>query len=350
MDIVFDDIIYSIQKAGGVSEVWSQITLNPPYDTFHITYTDAEKNISYKRYKNHRYIMCSNHFIFIKRYLNLNIKSREKYIFHSSYFRASKNKMALNVTTVHDFIYEYYYRNVKALPHKWQKRYAVMNSDAVICVSENTKKDLKKFYPDYKGLIKVIHNGYKEDVYQYRGNLEREKIILYVGSRAFYKRFDLAIELMKMVKGYQFVIVGGGDLTNVEKNMLKSLPKGSYKKEGYLTDDELSELYNKAYFLCYPSEYEGFGIPPVEAQACGCIPICQKKSSLVEVLNGTGIELDTDHLENTAQKIFQCLDMNVLEKLQKEGRENAKRFSWDKCRIETYNLYDELWARRVGDN
>lgn len=344
MNIVFDDIIYSIQKAGGVSEVWSQVTLAPLHRAVHIGYANGAENIFFRRNKAHKYEIRPGKCMILQRYLNPKINSEKKFIFHSSYFRTCPNKMAINITTVHDFIYEYYYSSIKLIPHKLQKRNAVMNSDAVICVSENTKRDLEKFYPWYKGMVKVIYNGYKSDVYQYKDGIKKEKLILYVGSRAFYKRFDLAVELMKRLEGYQLVIIGGGELTRQENALLRTLPEGSYKKESYLTDQELAVLYNRALFLCYPSEYEGFGIPPVEAQACGCIPICQRKSSLTEVLNGTGIELDVCNLENTAERIRQCEDGKVLRNMQEEGFKNVKRFSWDKCRKETYDLYDELWG------
>ena len=105
-----------------------------------------------------------------KRYLPVTCKNvNESFIFHSSYFRISSNPNAINITTVHDFTYEYFYHGLHKWIHCWQKYYAIRKSKYVVCISENTKKDLLNFLPDVdEKKIHVIYNGVSDDYYPWK--------------------------------------------------------------------------------------------------------------------------------------------------------------------------------------
>ncbi len=336
MNLIYDDIIYNLQKSGGISAYWRKLEdCIVPEKT--IVYDGAESNIFYKEAKNLERRKINK----LERYKNLKLKEKDNFVFHSSYYRVCKNKNAVNVTTIHDFTYEYFRHDFFALAHKIQKKYAVMHSDGVICISENTLADLRKYYPSYKGKVKVIYHGYDPDLYKFK-NLPRNKDVLFVGSRASYKAFAFTLSLLKELPDLNLKIIGGGDLSEEEKNLLEANIPNRYEKLSFVSNEDLADLYNKSFALFYPSEYEGFGFPVIEAQACGCPVICQKKSSIPEVSGGKCIYVISQDLNSSVLEIKQLFDSSYYNKIQKEGLENVKRFSWENCIEETKAFYAEL--------
>lgn len=321
MQIYYDNIIYSLQKTGGITTYWNELIKR-------INEINFIKSISKKN-----------------RYKDVFVDSSEKFIFHSSYYRICKNKSAINITTVHDFTYEYYRNDLKSLVHKMQKKRAVRKSDGVICVSENTAMDLRKYYPWYKKPIKVIYHGFSDEYKLLK--IERKPFFLFVGARGNYKNFELAVKIINKINGVKLVIVGGGDLSDTEIYLLNSSIPERYEKKGFVENSELSILYNQARGLLYTSDYEGFGIPALEAQSCGCPVICQRKSSLPEVVLDSAVYIPST-LEATDLNAVQLLVTNedFFNQKQKEGYENIKRFSWDKCAKETYKFYEEIYNKK----
>jgi mannosyltransferase len=349
MLIFYDDIVYSLQKAGGISVMWAHITEQNVYKSIHIVHHSAENNEFFKENVGQEYNFIDDKMMTVRRYINPVLKKtqQEPFIFHSSYYRYCGNKYAINITTVYDFIYEFYRHDIKAMAHKLQKKNAVMHSDGVICISESTKKDLQKLYPAYKGMIKVIHCGYDTETYYYEAH-SKEKIILSVGARVSYKRFDITVKIVKALIDCKLIIVGGGKLTEDEIALLESEIPGRYEKSGYLSNDELRQLYNKAFFLSYCSDYEGFGIPPIEAQACGCPVVCQEKSSIPEVVQDSGVYIDPNNMEESIDRIKLLYDEKYYSQIVQKGLENVKRFSWDKCRDEVTDFYkDVLKSKKI---
>ena len=342
MEIIYDDIVYSLQKAGGISVMWSHITEQKTFGASHITYKSAYSNEFYKKNDGQIYHILDDRFLSVKRYLNPTINSNTNpFLFHSSYFRYCKNSKAINITTVYDFIYEFYRHDIKGIAHKLQKKKAVMHSDGVICISESTKKDFKKIYPKYSGLIKVVHCGYDRETYYFEP-CKKEKTVLFVGARSTYKRFDLAVQIVMALSDCILVIVGGGRLSYEEHTLLEKYIPGRYEKSDYLSNEELRHLYNKAFILTYCSDYEGFGIPPIEAQACGCPVVCQKKSSIPEVVKDSGIFIDPNNMNDSIERIKKLYDAKYYNEIVDKGLENVKRFSWDKCRDEVVSFYEEV--------
>lgn len=347
MKIVYDDIIFSLQKSGGVSVVWSELLKRAPEDAIHILYDNAEQNQFYDKDKEYNPIIRSSKGLVFQRYMNIRLKSNKPFIFHSSYYRYCTNANAINVTTVHDFTYEYYRKDIASNLHKRQKKNAVMHSKGVVCISENTKKDLLKFYPDYQGKIKVIYNAYDKNSYYQELNLKHSADILFVGGRAAYKRFDLAVEIVRKLPKTRLAIVGGGDLTTVEKNQLEKELSGRYIFKGRVPNDELRHLYGEALCTCYMSDYEGFGLPIIEAQACGCPVVCQRNSSLTEVGRDSVIYFDKNNIENSVDEISKLTDPKYYFDIQIKGLENCKRFSWDKSAHEVFEFYKELYQDSI---
>lgn len=104
------------------------------------------------------------------KYLPVSYKASSPFIFHSSFFRYCLSKNAINVTTVHDFTNEYFQSGSGARKERWIKHNAIRHSDYIVCISENTRKDFFKFYPNFPSeKVKVIYNGVSDDYYQIQG-------------------------------------------------------------------------------------------------------------------------------------------------------------------------------------
>jgi mannosyltransferase len=214
-----------------------------------------------------------------------------------------------------------------------------------------------KFYPQInEEQVKVIYNGVSEDYYpllQIENHsinkiipFQSKEYILYVGGRrSNYKNFRMLVESCQIVK-IPLVIVGGGELSKYEGSMLRvKLGASQYIQLNGMTNAQLNQLYNHAAFLVYPSLYEGFGIPIIEAQKAGCPVICSNQSSIPEVA-GKGAFLIN---EISALKIAEILHQNksrsgVTASIVEQGFLNAQRFSWDKCYQQTKQVYVDVYS------
>lgn len=353
--IYFDNIIYSLQKAGGISVYWSELskriasinkdTVFYEYPNFNIFNKDLENNIYRESSFSYKLL----------RYLNFQKKIDKGSVFHSSYYRISKQKDIVNITTVHDFTYEYFVGGFRKFVHALQKGRAIKNSDGIICISENTKKDLMQFYPDIdKAKIVVIYNGVGNEfkklenansflVSKFKA-LRDKNYILYVGDRSSYKNFDIAVNTVNQLQNYHLVVVGGKDLNDEER---KSIKNEYFHFQG-ISSDELNILYDNAFCLLYPSSYEGFGIPIVEAMKAGCPVVSSNISSIPEVAGDAGLLVDEINSYNFIKEIFKLENTNFRYEVINKGLEQAKKFSWDKCANETYAFYQKILKKKFG--
>lgn len=341
MRIVFDNIIYSLQKAGGISVVWTNLILRISQaikDVVYLEY-DGEQNInrqSITLYHNN-IIQKRNRFPWIARYCNPSFHCNEPFIFHSSYFRTCNNPHAINITTVHDFTYEYYVNNpIKKWIHCRQKYQAIRKSDYVVCISEHTRKDLLKFLPDVReDKVKVIYNGVG-DTFHILDNRRTEDYVLFVGNRDPYKNFDKIIK--PVCEARLRLVIIGKPLHNSETQLLNATGC-RYEYAGYVSDEELNILYNNAFCLLYPSEYEGFGLPVIEAQKAGCPVIAYNGSSIKEITGDDTLLLQTTSKEEIITKLQLLHIPSLRESVISRGLENARNYSWEKMANEYLSLY-----------
>ncbi|GAG44970.1 unnamed protein product, partial [marine sediment metagenome] len=112
---------------------------------------------------------------------------------------------------------------------------------------------------------------------------------------------------------------------------------------GYVGTDDLVAFYNLASVLVYPSFYEGFGLPILEAASCGCPVIASQRGSIPEVAGDAAIYVDPESVEEIAQTMVAALnDRSLLKSLRRKGLERVKGFSWERCARETHNVYSKL--------
>lgn len=357
MNITYDNIIFSLQKAGGISIYWVELIKRLQNRQNVFFYENSNDNIFRKKIQLQTQ-KNSNLIIEFYRYFPFLKKLPSKSIFHSSYYRVSLQIDVVNITTVHDFTYEYFRSGLAKYIHTFQKGFSIKRSDGIICVSENTKRDLMKFFPvTEESKIKVIYNGVCKELVKLENPIDylvnefkilrNKKYILFIGDRSNYKNFDVVIQVIKKLKNYSLVIVGGQDFSEKEKSSMLMIEHKVYHFKG-LSGDKLNILYNNAFCLLYPSSYEGFGIPIAEAMTVGCPVVSTNRSSIPEVAGDAALLVDKLEADNFANKIRKLENYGFRGDLINRGLEQSKKFCWDKCFEETHRFYQDIWKRKFG--
>ncbi len=259
------------------------------------------------------------------------------------------------VVTIHDVAYFYY-------PEEFLKKdlyklknwtsYALNRSSKVIAVSENTKKDIIKFYETPEQKIEVIHNGFNitssvetpEEV-----KLPTSPYLLYVGTLQPRKNVVKLIEAFSSLKkehaDLKLYLVGkkGWLYDEIYVRVTQLNLQDDVVFTGYVTDGEKNALYKHAQAYVLPSLYEGFGNPPLEAMSAGCPAIVSNNSSLPEVCGDACVYFDPNDTIDMAKKIDEVLSNNELRaSLKAKGLQRVKEFSWKKCADETLNVLKEV--------
>ncbi len=359
--IFLDNIIFSLQEAGGISAYWSHIVkeiVNEPgfqckfldYNNHNIFRNELSINPENKIKPPGRIYPLS-----VQRFLNPKLKGEEG-IFHSSYYRVARGKKMVNITTVHDFTYESYRNGAAKWVHHWQKNHAIMHSKQIICVSDFTKTALLNYYPAMdENKVRVIYNGVEPLFTKLSTNLVSElkkltsfssgEYVIYVGARKnSYKNFKAVMDAC-LLNGNPLITVGGELMTQQEEmHLCNNLGNARYQHLSNLPVSDLNILYNHAICLIYPSLYEGFGIPVIEAQKAGCPVIGANRSAIPEVAGKGAILLDEVSTFTLAEAVREILtNRTETDNLIKEGFKNAERFSWDKCYLQTKQVYKEVY-------
>ena len=364
MNVFLDNIVFLLQKQGGISVFWYEFINRIMQDAdFDCKFIDLPNdNIFRKQLNIPLSDILDNRLnklpVKLQRYVNPTIK--EEGIFHSSYYRVGKGSQVCNVTTVHDFTYEYYFKGLPKLVHHFQKKNAILNSKKIICVSNNTKTDLLRFYPNLNdGQIEVIYNGVSDDYFPLQTGdctflnntfgTDFKEYVLFVGKREdAYKNFGMVVDACRLTKS-KLLIVGGGHLSRSEVVMLDSqLGLHQYKQIAGVTNVQLNEIYNNASFLVYPSLYEGFGISIIEAQKSGCPVICSNTSSIPEIAGKGAYLLGKISALKIAEILLQNKSRNnITNSIIEEGYLNSQLYSWDNCYQQTKQVYVDMYSKFI---
>jgi glycosyltransferase involved in cell wall biosynthesis len=266
------------------------------------------------------------------------------------------------VMTVHDLGAEYLpqmHQLKQRLYLNWMTHHQLKSATKLIAVSQATKKDLVKRARIDPKKVEVIYEGVNFEVFKKvkadilvnilsKFDINKGKYFLFVGTIQPRKNLERLIEAFSKLKegDQRLVLVGGkGWLSEaIYQAPQKFGVEDKVKFLGRVSDEELAALYSGAKALTYPSLFEGFGLPILEAQACECPVITSKISSMPEVAGppagGGAILVDPYNLEEIIKAMQQVQDKRPA--LIKKGLENVRQFSWEKAALETLELFKSL--------
>lgn len=215
----------------------------------------------------------------------------------------------------------------------------------ILTVSEFSKKEISKYFNipfdkidvTYNGIDHILRINPDETVFCKFG-IERNNYVLAVSSLNPSKNFKLILEAAKQLKNINFVIAGGSNV-NVFKEQGFEITS-NVKFIGYIKDEELISLYKYATCFVYPSIYEGFGIPPIEAMYCRCPVIVSNIEVLSEVCGKGALYCDIKNADILTNKIQQIYNNIInIDKLIEEGKKNIKKYKWDNAAKKIINFF-----------
>lgn len=276
-------------------------------------------------------------------------------IVHETYYSFSSvaTKTTKVVVTVHDMIHELYPESFASWDSTArEKAVAVKRADHIICVSENTKSDLVEILGVAADSISVVYHGFsltqRDDNLNYSYSMPLAPYILYVGSRGGYKNFAnllSAFATNQALRGnFKLIAFGGGLFSAREQNLISALGLREADVLQIAGDDALlADLYRSAAVFVYPSLYEGFGIPPLEAMSFDCPVACSNTSSIPEVVGDAALLFDPHSVHAIGAALVEITSSQMLRaSLVAKGRERIKLFSWKHCADQTMNVYRQL--------
>jgi glycosyltransferase involved in cell wall biosynthesis len=369
INILIDPQIFNEQKFGGISRYYTEIyaalknkegvEVNCPLlYTENIHFKESPLfNTSFQK-KNAFLINYSKVFRpFLPRKLKKKnarefislLKAQEFDLFVPTYYNTDFLRYLGNkpfVLTVYDMIHElfpqYFLEDRDTVPNK---KTLMEKATKIIAISESTKTDILSIYPHIDARkIEVVYLAHSIKT---ASNIKLDlpkKYILFVGNRLFYKNFIFFLRvvspILKANPDLYLVCAGGNAFNDEEQELINNLNINSQILQKNFLDTELANYYQGAQCFVFPSAYEGFGIPVLEAMACGCPVILADHSSFPEVAGNAGIYFELNNAEDLSNKLNQLLENNNLRTEYKhKGLIQADKFNWQKTAEACLNIY-----------
>ncbi|MGA0559398.1 glycosyltransferase family 4 protein [Larkinella sp. VNQ87] len=366
MNIFFDHQTFSQQNYGGISryfcELIAGINQQPTDHQAHLSLLVSnnahlqEKGLGTVSFFPNLPFHRTQPFIYKlnKAFNRLEMRTRSYDVFHATYYEPyflEHIRKRPVVVTFLDMIHEKYHTVFPELAADHQvmawKKEIVNRASAIIAISENTKRDLIDYYRIPPERIRVIYLGSSVSVEQVTPETTTESpYLLFVGNRGIYKNFEPFLRAVApLLRAHQvrLVCAGGGAFTPREIAILQELMVTQLVEHKPITDTTLRQLYSRALAFVFPSLYEGFGIPVLEAFACNCPILLSNRSSLPEIAGSAALYFDPDDAVSMQQATERMLtDARLRQTLRQQGHQQLLQFSWEKTVRETLDLYQRL--------
>lgn len=366
MKLAFDYQIFTLQAYGGISRYYVSLAeqlrvlghspkiFAPYHCNEYLSKASPEivegKRISRKNSKLMRLSLPVNQML-----SNNRMRSWAPDVAHETYFSMfnASRRSCPTVLTVYDMVHEKFpeefsrWGNISA-----RKRVAVERADHVICISESTRNDLIQAFDVDESKVSVVYLGF-DDFAESSTHIENvgatsRPYLLFVGNRTGYKNFHgflKAFALSPALKAdYDIACFGGGAFTAAEMEQIRTLGLSLDRvvhRGG--SDKILGELYSQAVAFVYPSMYEGFGLPPLEAMAKGCPVIVSHSSSMPEVVGDAGCYFDPHSIDDMSSAMEKVVfSSSQRQSLVSAGYNRLRKFSWASCAEKTMDVYTQV--------
>ena len=369
MNILYDYQSFHHQRIGGVSNYFSSLIqelskMNDVHCQIGIKYSNNEHLYS-KQQGVIQYKSSTKSSLFhglAKRYYGARNKStslslikKNKFdLFHPTYYDSYFYERLKKpfILTVHDMIHEKFSNKYQFSDYKTpiQKKMLCKKASLILANSNNTKKDIIELLdiPENKIVVTYLSSSLAKNAPS--GNIKAtlpKKYILYVGRRGLYKNFNIFLKAVIpiMEKDQELFLVCTGKTFDKKEKLEMQKLKAPIERIVHLfpTDAEIYSIYNNARVFVFPSQYEGFGIPILEAFSANCPALSSNTSSLPEVGGDAVLYFDPLDIESIRERILEVIyDDGLRNKMIAKGHRQLKKFSWKKTAEKTKECYEKI--------
>ncbi|MCS7226321.1 MAG: glycosyltransferase family 4 protein [Gloeomargarita sp. SKYB31] len=366
MKIVFDHQIFSLQYTGGISRYFARLIENfislgeevtvlaPLYANHYIADLPSPiiqgLPVHYLPPKGSHIVYRLNQW-----FSRLTVAKYHYDVLHETYYSITPTitNVTARVITIHDMIPEQFPHFFKPHSQIWQrKQAAIRRADHIICVSHKTKADLCDICGISQEKLTVVYLGVDTSLAYEKDApipiVHDRPFLLYVGKRSGYKNFSgllKAIATSAALRNTLDVIAfGGGPFTRAEWQLIQQLGlDGQRIRQVSGGDVLLAKYYRAAAAFIYPSLYEGFGLPPLEAMLNDCPVVVSNRGAIPEIVGPAGEYFDPDDPDAIAKAIIRAIfDQTRRTELIAAGRQRVAQFSWRRCAEQTRDVYQQV--------
>lgn len=359
MRVALDEQIFAIQPVGGISRMFSELARQflqgSPADVELVPFQTPIVNryvledvrltgALQARAARNPWTALGSYFSRVGRPPKADIVHNTFYLPHGLDGRHAGKR----IVTIHDMIPELMPRTRRRLDFLTLKQRYVRSADQVICVSEATKQDLLKVYGLIEAPIHVIHHGVSD---RFQPDIPRvdflpERYILFVGHRHQYKDAEVLFRAFAQIAqsdlDLALLCVGGNGLSQRESSLLEELGIRGRVSQRFLSDELMASAYANAEVFVFPSHFEGFGLPALEAMASGIPTILARATSLPEIGGDAALYFEPGAVIELSAQISAVLnDFSLRRDLVQKGLKRSSAFTWERAAAATASVYHQ---------